>query len=126
MSSFNFAQLKPPNLIKCLLWRLQPFLLYQVPFSADIGHAYRRVGEKEELQVFQLLVSFDFTKSDWYNHPIIVRQKTLLYGGILSETILELVIRRAAKSMQNENPNTHYSTNGRLITYSHLQEQWKR
>ena len=46
-------------------------------------------------------MSFDFSQPDWQNHPRIVRQKMLVYGGILSEMILELVIRRAAKSMQN-------------------------
>ena len=66
-----------------------------------------------EHQVFQLLVYFDFSKEDWYNYPKIVRQKTLLYGGILSETILELAIRRAAKAMREGDAK-------QILIYQHL------
>ena len=40
-------------------------------------------------------------KEDWESHPKIVVQKTLLYGGIQSEVLLELVLWEMASSLED-------------------------
>ena len=101
-SSFNLALEKSPNLMCKLSWGLLPFLLFDVPYSVDIGHAYRKIKVHPSHQPYQLLVYYDLEDSQWKDNPMVVMQQTLMYGGIQSETILELAVRQATSKVQDK------------------------
>ena len=84
-----------------LSWGLLPFLLFDVPYSVDIGHAYRKINVHSSHQPYQLLIYYDLEDPQWKDNPMIVIQQTLMYGGIQSETILELAIRLATSKEQD-------------------------
>ena len=99
----NSAQVTPPNLNNKLIHALTAFTLFPVPYSSDIAHAFRTVLLSPEHQVFQLAVYFDFSKEDWWNFPLTIKQKTLMTGGQQSQLLLEIVIRElVAPTIENE------------------------
>ena len=78
-----------------LVWGLLPFLPFDVPYSVDMGHAYRKIRVHESHQPYQLLCYFNLDDPQWKKNPQVVMQQTLMYGGQQSESILELTIHRA-------------------------------
>ena len=101
-SSFNLAQERGPNLMCKLVSGLLPFLLFDVPYSVDIGHAYRKINVHVSHQPYQLLCYFNLDDSQWKENPLIVIQQTLMYGGLQSESILEQSIRKAMEEEQDK------------------------
>ena len=102
-TTVNSAQVTPPNLNNKLINALMAFTLLPVPYSSDIAHAFRTVLLSPEHQPYQLLVFFDFGKEDWWNHPLTIKQKTLMTGGQQSQLLLELVIRElVAPTIENQ------------------------
>ena len=99
-SSLNLTQEHPPNLANLLPWVLSSFTLYHVPYSSDIRSAYRRVKVDPSCQPFQLLLLFDFNKTNWSDYQIVM-QNGLPYGLTQSGTYLELALDEVADSVEH-------------------------
>ena len=91
--NLNEAQIKPPNLNNRLISALTSFCLFEVPYSSDIQHEFRTIRIHPDHYPYQLLISFDYTKENCEDYPCTIVQKSLLYGGVQSQLILELAIR---------------------------------
>ena len=79
-----------------LIRGLIPFLLFDVPYSSDIEHAYKKNNGTRSASTLPNTGTFQFQRNGVNIH------KFFLYGGIQSETILELAIRRAVKDRENK------------------------
>ena len=73
------------------------FFLYKYCYSADISSAYRRIKIEEDHQPFQLVIFFDFTKTNWHLYPIVTLQTGMIFGATQSGTYLDLAIERVAE-----------------------------
>ena len=93
-TNLNEASVRPPNLTNKLTSALLSFIMFYLPYSSDISHAYRTIKVHPDHWPYQLLIGFNFDQEDWWNYPVTIVQKTLLYGNIQSQLILELAIRR--------------------------------
>ena len=93
-TNLNEASVRPPNLTNKLTSALLSFIMFYLPYSSDISHAYRTIKVHPDHWPYQLLIGFNFDQEDWWNYPVTIVQKNLLYGNIQSQLILELAIRR--------------------------------
>ena len=74
-TNLNEASVRPPNLTNKLTSALLSFIMFHLPYSSDISHAYRTIKVHPDHWPYQLLIGFNFDQEDWWNYPVTIVQK---------------------------------------------------
>ena len=78
---------------------LQAFRLYKHAASLDIKAMFHTIDVHPDDRPFQLLASFDFSKTDWENHPLDLMVEALPFGNKNSPGLADAGVRIAAKDL---------------------------
>ena len=76
---------------------LLSFILYSNPVSLDVSAAFHCIKILESQRQFQNIVTFDFSKNNWQEHPLVIFNKSLSFGVKQSPPICEGVMRKVAQ-----------------------------
>ena len=99
-SSFNANLVTLPTKQTNISFILLGFFLYEYPLSQDIESAFHGTKLIKSDQLFQLIMSFDFTKENWTDHPVIIRVLSLIFGSAQSPTLMEITIRKICQFLE--------------------------
>ena len=67
-------------------------ILYPKPVSLNVSAAFHWIKFLESQRQFQNLITFDFSRKDWENHPLLIFNKSPSFGVKQSPPICEEVI----------------------------------
>ena len=76
---------------------LLSFILYPKPVSLDVSAAFHCIKVLESPRQFQNIITFDFSKKDWKQHPLEIFNKSLSFRVKQSSPICEGVMRKVAR-----------------------------